>query len=188
MTDDEKNIMTLVESARKAKSIVHELVELKEYDPDDEPGPCDVKVILKYWIPNEMTRVENGDFNEYFELTIVHTKQEGNPVDAMAELSGIRIWKFGKHFTPETNSNPVLKYGQRKSREFVEWLEGLFDEYYAKWQNTRLKEYREEHKREMEERLNWKPYEGDSESLARLAGFCAGAAEAASGENKMLND
>lgn len=182
MTEDERNIITLVESARKAKSIVHGFIELKEYDPDDEPGPCDVKIVLSYRIPAEMTMVENGDFNECFELSIVRTKQDGNPVDAMAELSGILIWKAGDRFTPESNSTPVLNYGQRKSREFVEWLEGLFDEYYAKWQNTRLKEYREEHKREMEERLNWKPYEGASDNLARLAGFCAGTTEEVSTE------
>lgn len=51
----------------------------------------------------------------------------------MTELTAMRVRKHGERYSVDNTSNPVLNFGQRKTMEFIEWIEGLFNEYYSEW-------------------------------------------------------
>lgn len=146
MTEDEKNIVTFVEGKKELISPDFEL--LKKYTPEDEPGPRDLEITLH--IP-----VIIGEFKDEFRLVLLRT----DSVDAYADAGARRVTTFDIVGRPILSWEGItfLKFGQKKSPDFMEWLDKTFSEWYAVYERDHLKLERENYEKRQEERRNWQP-------------------------------
>lgn len=157
MTEYEKNIVTFVEG--KKELISPNFESKKKYTPEDEPGPRDLKITLR--IP-----VIIGNFKDEFRLVLLRT----DSVDACADAGAHRVTSFDIVGRPILSWEGItfLKFGQKKSPDFMEWLDKTFSEWYAVYERDHLKMERENYEKRQEEKRNWQPDKRTREILKEL--------------------